>query len=260
MDIDAYLHRIGAARPAGTSAADLAALHEAHIRTVPFENYDIHLGVPISLRLDDLHDKIVRRGRGGFCYELNGIFAGLLRELGFGVTLLSAFQLSEDGVRGPEFDHLRLIVETSNGEWLADVGNGARWLRPISLRPGVHGGLRPGVHGGIRVHRDGDLWWADEQRPDGEWERGWAWTPQPRELTDFTDRCRFQEHDPESVFRQRRLAVLATARGRISMVNGVFSEIVDGVGTERDLTAEQEHALLAQRFGIVLDAAPVAVG
>ncbi len=83
IDTDAYLARIGADRPRGTTRADLAALHAAHPRAVPFEDYDIHLGVPLSLDPDRLFDKIVTRRRGGFCYELNGLFAALLRGLGF---------------------------------------------------------------------------------------------------------------------------------------------------------------------------------
>lgn len=237
MDVDAYLTRIGA-----TAEAGLAGLHAAHVRAVPFENYDIHAGVPISLDVDDIHDKIVRRRRGGFCYELNGLFAALLRELGYDVTLVSAFELRDDGSRGPDFEHLRLLVD---GAWIADAGNGAQWSAPVPLRPGVHGATQ--------VHRDGDLWWTSDVRSAGG-KRGWAWTSRPRELAEFTARCRFQEHDPESHFVQRRLAVLATEGGRISLVNGVFTEVVDGERTERELDAEQERALLGDRFGILLDA------
>lgn len=233
MDVDAYLARIGA-RPGAT----LAELHTAHVRSVPFEDYDIHRGIPISLDVDDMYDKIVTRHRGGFCYELNGLFAALLRELGFDVTLVSAFEVSADGIRGPDFDHMRLIVD---GGWIADVGNGARWLRPVPLRPGVYD------H--VQVHRDGDLWRTSERCSD-TWEPGWAWTQAPRELADFAARCRDQEHDPESHFVLRRLAALAVEGGRIALVNGVFSET--GL-PDCKVDADEERALLVSRFGIELD-------
>ncbi|WP_219416642.1 arylamine N-acetyltransferase family protein [Pseudonocardia nigra] len=233
MDADALLARIGATRPVRPTAAALAALQGAHVTAVPFENYDIHRGVPISLDLSDHQDKIVGRGRGGFCYELNGLFAALLRELGFGVTLVSAFSLGDDGARGPDFDHLRLLVDTDDGRMIADVGNGARWKRPVPLRSGVHGN--------VQVHRDGDLWWTSEQRPDGRWERGWAWTTQPRELAEFTERCRYQEHDPASHFVTRRLAVLATGSGRLSLLNGVLTEIDGDTRTDRPVDAGEER-------------------
>lgn len=245
MDVDAYVARIGVARPAAPTAAALAALHAAHLGTVPFEDYDIHHGVPISLDLADVYGKVVSRRRGGFCYELNGLFAALLRELGYDVTLVSAFEVADDGVRGPDFDHLRLLVDTPEGRVLADVGNGAGLREPVPLRPGVYGE--------VQVHRDRDMWWTSDRRSDGRWERGWCWTSQPRELADFTARCRYQEHDPGSHFTQRRLAVLATDVGRISLLNGVFTQIERAVRTDREVDHDEERALLAERFGIVLD-------
>src|SRR5262245_12939825 len=85
MDIDAYLDRIGMARPAVADGAALRELHRAHQVAVPFENLSIHLGERISLAEEDLFDKIVRRRRGGFCYELNGAFALVLEALGYHV-------------------------------------------------------------------------------------------------------------------------------------------------------------------------------
>lgn len=245
MDVDALLSRIGAERPAAPTSAALAALHRAYVWTMPSEDYDIHLGVPISLRLDDIADKMIRRQRGGYCYELNGLFAGLLRELGFGVILFSAFLLDDDGTRGPDFDHLRLLVETVDGPWLADVGNGGTWIEPVPQQPGTHGD--------VQVHHEGNLWWTSERHSDGRWERGWAWQATPRELAEFAERSDYHEHDPHSYFRARRFAVLPLPDRRISLLNGVFSEIVDGVRTDRTLSAEEERTLLAERFGIVLD-------
>jgi N-hydroxyarylamine O-acetyltransferase len=245
MDVAAYLARIGAARPAAPTSASLAALHRAHVRSVPFEDYDVHTGVAISLEPDALERKIVHRRRGGYCYELNGLFGSLLRELGFAVTLVAAFSLDDDGTRGPDFDHLRLLVDAVDGSWIVDIGNGARWTEPVPRRPGVHGT--------VRVYRDGDTWWTAERHGDGRWERGWAWTPQPRELADFAERNRYQQYDPGSDFVGRRLAALATPTGRISLVNGVFAESDRAVRTEREVSAAEEWALLADRFGIVLD-------
>src|SRR5689334_21580804 len=110
MDVQAYLHRIGYHGGLEPTAANLRDLHRAHRVAVPFENLDIHVGRPIVLDQDALFDKIVTRRRGGFCYELNGLFAVLLRALGFDVALLSAGVARADGGFGPEFDHLTLLV------------------------------------------------------------------------------------------------------------------------------------------------------
>jgi arylamine N-acetyltransferase len=129
LDADAYLDRIGFdnQRPPVPDAATLRALHRAHLLTVPFENLDIHLGRPIVLDLAALERKLVGERRGGFCYELNGTFAALLRQLGYEVWLLEArVRTSEGQGFGPPFDHLLLRVRCQDGpeEWLADVGFG----------------------------------------------------------------------------------------------------------------------------------------
>jgi N-hydroxyarylamine O-acetyltransferase len=105
----AYLTRIGVTAPADADAASLRLLHRAHQLTVPFENLSIHLAEPIGLDERELVDKIVRRGRGGFCYELNGAFALLLEALGAQVSRVAARVYGEAGL-GPPFDHLALIA------------------------------------------------------------------------------------------------------------------------------------------------------
>ena len=91
---------------------------------VPFENLDIIYGNSIVLKLERIYDKIVKRGRGGFCYELNGMFSWLLRELRYNISLVSARVIKEDGSYGQEFDHLGIIVYIGDKKYLVDVGFG----------------------------------------------------------------------------------------------------------------------------------------
>src|SRR3954447_25028309 len=105
MEIDAYLKRIAYRGSREPTVETLRQLHRAHLLAVPFENLDIPLGNPIVLSVPSFYDKIVERRRGGFCYELNGLFAWLLEQLGFHVELLSAGVFSGNRP-GPEFDHL----------------------------------------------------------------------------------------------------------------------------------------------------------
>lgn len=90
FDIKAYLNRIGYEGAVNPSSDTLRALHLAHVLTVPFENLDIHLGRSISIEPEALFRKIVLARRGGYCFELNGLFALLLEQLGFSVTRLAA--------------------------------------------------------------------------------------------------------------------------------------------------------------------------
>lgn len=82
QEIRAYLSRIGFHGPLDGSANTLAALQEAHVHSVPYENLDILRGIPLSLEIPDLFRKIVKNRRGGYCFELNGLFAWLLECLG----------------------------------------------------------------------------------------------------------------------------------------------------------------------------------
>jgi len=130
-----YLARIGYSGPIAPTTDTLRAIHHAHLLAVPFENLDIALGRKIVVDEDAFVRKVVEQRRGGFCYELNGAFAALLRALGFRVTLLSACVARDVGGEGPEFDHLTLRVDLEE-PWLADVGFGVSFVEPLHMEVG----------------------------------------------------------------------------------------------------------------------------
>jgi N-hydroxyarylamine O-acetyltransferase len=110
VNTKAYLQRINYDGALAPTAETLCQLQVAHLHAVPFENLSIHLGEPIVLEDEALFRKIVERRRGGFCYELNGLFSALLRALGFDVVRLSAGVAKAEVGFGPEFDHMALMV------------------------------------------------------------------------------------------------------------------------------------------------------
>src|SRR5919112_6867574 len=118
MNIEAYLKRINYNGPLTPAPETLRDLQVAHLLAVPFENLSIHSGEPIVLDEDALFTKIVEKERGGFCYECNGLFAGLLRALGFEVAMLGAGVARPQGGFGPDIDHKRPVV-TLTDRWLA---------------------------------------------------------------------------------------------------------------------------------------------
>lgn len=194
MDVDAYLARIGYHGPVDPTAAALAALQRAHLLNVPFESLDQHLGVPISLEPDDLFDKIVTRRRGGFCYELNGLFAALLGELGFEVSLLEARPFRRDATLAPRFAHLALGVSLER-RWLVDVGFG--YWSPVPLEMDAAG---PQRHAGRRFQvslADGEGM-AEELGRSRRY--GYAFGTAPRAMADFAEQCRWYATDPDSGF------------------------------------------------------------
>src|SRR6202051_2481392 len=187
MDVQAYLRRIDYQGSLTPDIDLLHSLHRAHLFTVPFENLDIHLGREIVCDESRILHKIVNEKRGGFCYELNGAFAALLRALGLRVTLLSCRVARQDGSYGPEFDHLTLRVDIEE-PWLADVGFGDCFLEPLRL------GSRLEQEQTGRAYRltsrmtsaaSIDAVFGLEVMAEGRWKREYAFTLQQRQLVDF---------------------------------------------------------------------------
>jgi N-hydroxyarylamine O-acetyltransferase len=247
--LDRYLDRIGADRPEHPDAGALARLQERHLRSVPFENLDLHLGVPIVLDEGALFEKVVDRRRGGFCYELNGLFAAALRALGFAAHPLAARVIGPDGGLGPVFDHMAVLVELDE-PWLADVGFGRFSLRPLRLGTREEQRDPAGVFtvtdaplGDVDVRMDGRPQYRLELRP--------------RPLADFEATCWWQQTSPQSHFLQGPVCSLVTDRGRVTLSGRLLVETVDGVRSERTVDDDAEvTAIFRERFGIVLDRLP----
>jgi N-hydroxyarylamine O-acetyltransferase len=254
MDDDivaAYLRRIGLARPAVADAAALRALHRAHQVAVPFENLSIHLPEPISLDEADLVDKIVRRRRGGFCYELNGAFAVLLEALGARVARLAA-RVYGDGRAGPPFDHLALAVRLPDGTgpWLADVGFGGHSVYPLRLDsragqddPAGRFLLTDADDGDVDVLRDGQPQYRIERRE--------------RSLADFAPTCWWQQTSPASHFTRATICSRLTDDGRLSVSDRTLIRTSGETRTEQYLDRDDDLlAAYRDHFGIVLGHIP----
>ncbi len=247
----AYLNRVGAAAPPVCDAASLRTLHRAHQLTVPFENLSIHLAEPISLDERDLIDKIVRRRRGGFCYELNGAFALLLEALGAQVSRVAARVYGEAGL-SPPFDHLALIVRPAGGSgpWLADVGFGSHSDYPLRLDaredqddPAGRFRLADAGAGDIDVLKDGRPQYRIETRE--------------RSLADWVPTCWWQQTSPLSHFTRSTICSRLTPGGRVSTSGRLFIQTQGGTRVERQLDTDDELlAAYRDRFGIELSRVP----
>jgi len=242
MHVGDYLRRIRYDRPIDLTAETLGALHRAHIMTVPFENLDIHLGVPIVLSLPAFYEKIVTRRRGGFCYELNGLFAWLLEELGFEVALHSA-RVASPGRLSPEFDHLVVSVALED-RWIADVGFGVSSLDP--LRAGC-------VTGEYAVMEQDGAWIVSRGT-----EPAYVFSLAARRLEEFEARCVFHQTSPESHFTQSAVCTLATPTGRITIAGRRLIVTSEERGEEHEIHDREVYRdLLRERFGIELRAGEI---
>jgi len=250
--IAAYLDRIAVPLPPVIDAAALRILHRAHLLTVPFENLSIHLSEPISLDSGALMDKIVTRRRGGFCYELNGAFALLLRALGAKVVMVAA-RVYGEGSLGPPFDHLALVVHPADGTgpWLADVGFGSHTVYPLLY------GSRQEQHDPAGRFRLADAPDGDVDVVKGA-EPQYRIEPRARSLADFGPTCWWQQTSPGSHFRRSTICSRLTEDGRISISGRTLILTSGGVRTEQQLP--DDGAVLAAyrvHFGLVLDQMPV---
>jgi N-hydroxyarylamine O-acetyltransferase len=253
MDIRTYLTRIEYVKSVRPDAQTLQGLHLAHMQNVPFENLDIGLKRPILLTEEALWNKIVVQKRGGFCYELNGLFALLLKEIGFDVTYLNARVYNREGELGIDFDHLALLVRVSNQttRWLADVGFGDSFNLPLNFE-------EPGEQvQGLRSYRleqtaDGYITW--QKNYDGSWERQYFFDLQPRKFPiDYEPACSYHQTSPASSFTRGSIISRATSDGRVSLEAGRLILTKNGQRSERLLADEEEYqGRLKEYFGVEL--------
>jgi N-hydroxyarylamine O-acetyltransferase len=248
LDIKAYLERINYHGQTHPDAETLRRLHVAHLLSVPFENLSIHVRQPILLTDEALFTKIIDKKRGGFCYELNGLFAALLRELGFDVTMLSAGVMDAEGGFGPDFDHMALMVKLEQ-RWLADVGFGDSFREPLRLDERgeqAQGGrtyriIPDGAHLILMQREDGD-----------EWKAQYRFTLQPYNYSDYAAMCHYHQTSPQSHFTQRRICTRATDEGRITLSERrLITTSQSGARQERVLMSDEEYeAILREHFGV----------
>jgi N-hydroxyarylamine O-acetyltransferase len=247
MDLQAYFQRIGFAGEARPDLATLKALHRAHLAAIPYENFDVQFGRPLTTSAEEAFEKIVTRRRGGWCYEMNGLFGAMLDAVGFQVTRLAG------GVRRSQVgevmvgNHLVLKVEL-DGPWIADVGFGDGVVEPFPLREG------PVDADGLacRLERLDGGWWRFHNHafggaPDFDFQE----TPADPAL--LAEKCLWLQEWPESPFRmnavaqRRRPGDVLALRGRTlkhSRLEGVHERLIG--------SAEDYVAVLARDFGLDL--------
>lgn len=249
MDIHGYLRRIKYDGDLTPNAETLRHLHRAHMFAVPFENLDIHIKRPISLEIDDIYAKLVTGKRGGFCYEQNGLFASILREMGYRVDMMEArVNDGEENFKTP-YDHMTLIVHLEE-RWLADVGFGDSFIEPLRLdvtETQVIDGKS------YRLKHDGAVGYYETYNEERGWRVAFRFDMTPRKISDFTGGCHYHQTSPNSHFTQKRVCSLARPDGRITLSDLTFIETINGERQERELQDEAEFtALLKSQFDVAL--------
>ncbi|MFT9847149.1 arylamine N-acetyltransferase family protein [Aneurinibacillus sp. REN35] len=249
MDVQTYLNRIQfpllatEIQPTLSCATELQKHHLLH---VPFGNLDVMNRVPIVLSLESLYEKIILRHREGFCYECNGLFCWLLRELGFSAHLVAATVHAGDGKWGIKGSHATILVHFDE-PYLVDVGFGDSARVPLPLT----GEERVDVSGTYRIvpHEQPGMYDL-EKRVDGVWDIKNRFSTTPKELAEFHEVCEYTQTSPASHFTQRRIVTQALADGRITLSTNEVT--ITKKEEKRKFTVEEAEipAFLHKSFGI----------
>lgn len=274
-DRDRYLERIGldpatvtgpdgiageradADADGGSDAETLRRLQQAHVGTVPFETLSINghpfddadPGEGVSLSLPDLYEKVVERRRGGFCFELNGLFGWLLGDLGFDADRVAARVVGDGDSRPPANHHTHLVH--LDRTYVVDVGLGS-----VALR-------RPLPLDGTVVTDEADVTWrvvegrrsnadcAVQYRPPGEdWGDRYHFRTTPRHLVHFEATCEYLATDPESHFTGEAVATITTEDGYAKLSPDELLRWRAGDEATRPVAPTEWEAVLEQEFGI----------
>jgi N-hydroxyarylamine O-acetyltransferase len=249
MDAMPYLDRLRLERRPAATLDGLRTLQRAHLEAVSFENASVLRGEPIVLEADALVAKLVDRGRGGFCFELNGAFAALLEALGFDVALLPGRFWSSEGL-GPPNEHLCLRVTLDGEPWLVDVGAGYSFREPLRLVADV-GQEDPSGRFRIVVPADDpaslDVEWRHR---DGVFRPHYRFADRPEGLDAFVEVCEFLRTSPESPFTQGWICARALPDGWATL-DGARLIVTEGdARLDETLEGAALAAALARWFGV----------
>jgi len=218
-DLQLYLDRIGFSGVPRPDLETLIDLHRRHLLAVPYENLDVQLGRPLGLETGPIHEKLVIRGRGGWCYEMNGLFGWALEEIGFSITHLAAAvgrARAGDAALG---NHLALRVQLGR-PYLADVGFGDGIFEPLPLRTG------PLTQRGFpfRLDRLADGWWRIHNHPRGA-APSFDFEERPGDRSMMERQCAHLQTAPDSAFRRVAVVQRHVPEGLVVLRGRVLSRI-----------------------------------
>ena len=255
LDVDAYLRRINYLGPTEPSDATLDAIYRSHLREIRFENFDVFLKGSVSVDLESIQDKIVYRGRGGYCYEQAQLFGAVLERLGFSVDRLLA-RVGPDGGPARARTHLTLRVRSGTGVWLADPGFGSSPPGPLSMdRSGASGPQE--VDGWIYEvapgEEHGDEVWKLRECQAGEWVTLHRWDLAPTHPIDVVLSNHYTSTHPDSWFASVPILIRRDPDAIRSIIGRSYSIVRPGHVKERRVLTDAEFAAaLTDEFALKL--------
>jgi N-hydroxyarylamine O-acetyltransferase len=249
MDLQTYLDRIEYTGSLEPNLETLRAVHRAHLLRIPYENLDIHLGRTLTLNVRDAYERIVLEHRGGWCFEMNGLLAWALQEIGFEVRLLSG-SVERTNLNGPAYgDHLVLLVPLEGQRFVADVGFGDGFLEPLPLVE-AESNQRGFAYRLERVASGPREHWVAHNHPRGGAKR-FDFDLEPHDIQDFASRCHWLQTAPESGFVKTTVCQKSTLDGFITLRGATLITLTPHGESKRVLETQREfETALRDEFGL----------
>lgn len=237
----------------GNENADIATVTEImrhQLFTVPFENLDVQAGKIVSLVPEEIVEKILHRNRGGYCYEVNGLFAMALQALGIPYQFIAARPMFYP-VKRPK-THMAIVLKLNGEEWLCDLGFGSYGIRAPMQLSLVN----------VEVNQDADTFVLSKMNDreyllkakiDGEWANQYAFDLSPQEWIDFVPANYLNSTHPDAVFVQKLLIVLHDQSGRKILFGDILKIIANGNTSKQTISLKDRSAILSDEFGLTFE-------
>lgn len=241
-----YFARIGYHGEPAADLATLNALMRHQLFAIPFENLDVQAGKIVSLVPEEIVEKLLKRNRGGYCYEVNGIFCMALEALGIAHRFVAARPMFYP-VRRPK-THMAVVVTLDGRDWLCDLGFGSYGIRqPLALDALD-----------VEVAQDDDRFMLTRSGHEfvlkalvgGEWVNQYGFDLSPQEWIDFMPANYLNSTHPEAIFVQKLLVVRHTPAGRAILFGDTLKTVSHGQVQQRTIAAEELDRVLADVFGL----------
>lgn len=246
--LDDYCRRIGFFGELKPELATVQALMQQHLKTIPFENLNVLAGKVISLQPDDIVEKLIHQQRGGYCYEMNGLFTMALTALGIDYQWVAARPLFYPTKRPRT--HAALIVNFDGVEWLLDLGFGSYGIREPMRLDLLDQHIQQGFDQFMLTQED-DSDIAVQALVDGTWVKQYGFNRSAVEWVDFAPANWMNSTHPDAIFTQKLVIVLFTKEGRKILSGNMFKEYKAGQLTQIALQDEQLATVLKQDFNLI---------
>jgi N-hydroxyarylamine O-acetyltransferase len=247
FDLQSYFSRTGFQRTAAADFATVKEMMRCQLFSVPFENLDVQGGKVVSLVPEEIYSKIVERGRGGYCYEVNGLFAMALEAIGIPYRFVAARPMTYP-VRRPK-THMAIVVTLDGEEWLCDLGFGSYGIRePINLK-WLDRDIRQDFDT-FKLTRIPEQVYLLQSLTDGCWKNLYEFNLSPQEWVDFEPANYLNSTHPDSIFVRNLMVVLQTSSGKEILTSYYFKSVSEDRTVETKVNPEEIPALLQEKFSL----------